>query len=567
MRFLFKVSILLIGSSLANASSAEGDSPGNKTDPRLTKPPLVGRRISFGSNPAGSEPIRPIRTILTSESAPGSVSMPPHVPLERCSTLTRTRSPPEGTRVNPGSLLSSPCTVGETSVPNLPATPPRRPRALSSALENTPDRPSLYGEYSASSDVVPMIDDVPEHMTQTRLGYSYSDKLLQTLDRKTRELALLQISHDIENYQSAPQQMYAFEIVLDSFMPVGRPPILRVGPVITTRTETSIMEVYGMPDKVIKYQANCQTILGSGSELHPLLREYWISKYVDDEGTKWWLANDPESANQVSPRVFFVSPPASLMGDRTSKTDFAMDNYNRHRCIRAGASVRYMIMERTGSNMEDFMSLHNETTMRIEFKLGMKVLYQLISRLRVLHSINVIHGDVHMGNVVRALGGIRDQFLLIDYGMASFYDPSKPLSEDRVNASPDGSLFGSSILTHWQMMGYEKSFRDDVLRAMMTVGRILNGVDYISVLQQAETSSDGLKQLASYFARGNLFAMPVRGGFDPVDELTGVTDVARALIKGKLTDMRTHVQGIDKVNTKPDYGFLLQTIKEIQTLL
>jgi hypothetical protein len=451
-------------------------------------------------------------------------------------------SPPEGTRVNTGSAASSPSTPGAKRASEGHGTPPRRPRARSSALEDTPDRPSLYGQYEASSDVVRMMDEVPERIAQTRVGYFYQDKLLIGLDRKTRELALMQVSQDIENYQSSPQQMYSFE--------------------------TSIMEIYGMPDKVIKYQSNGRTILATGSELHPLLREYWISKYVDEEGAKWMLAHDPESPQyQVSPRVFFVSPPSALLREKTSKTDFAMDSHSRLRSIRAGATVRYMIMERTGSNLEDFMSLHDESTHRVDFKLGMRILHQLISRLRVLHSINLIHGDVHMGNVVRALGGDRDQFLLIDYGMASFYDPARPLPEGRVNAPQDGSLFGSSILTHWQMMGFEKSFRDDVLRAMMTVGRTINGVPYIQLVQEVEQSPRGLESLADYFGSGNLFTTPGPEGFDPVDEVPGLSEEARDVIREKLAEMLGHVRGIDSVNAKPDHDLLLGIINHIQTLL
>jgi hypothetical protein len=576
MRFLFKITVLLVCATGGNTSEAGGDRHDDVTVSSASRrtASVVGRRIDFGSHPTGPEPLEPIPEIPG--AAAHSRALPMSPPLERVATPARARcaeeaapcSPPEGTRVNTGSAASSPSTPGAKRASEGHGTPPRRPRARSSALEDTPDRPSLYGQYEASSDVVPMMDEVPERIAQTRVGYFYQDKLLIGLDRKTRELALMQVSQDIENYQSSPQQMYSFEIVSAPFMPVGRPHILRVGPVITTRAETSIMEIYGMPDKVIKYQSNGRTILATGSELHPLLREYWISKYVDEEGAKWMLAHDPESSQyQVSPRVFFVSPPSALLREKTSKTDFAMDSHSRLRSIRAGATVRFMIMERTGSNLEDFMSLHDESTHRVDFKLGMRILHQLISRLRVLHSINLIHGDVHMGNVVRALGGDRDQFLLIDYGMASFFDPARPLPEGRVNAPQDGSLFGSSLLTHWQMMGFEKSFRDDVLRAMMTVGRTINGVPYIQLVQEVEQSPRGLESLADYFGRGNLFTTPGPEDFDPVDEVPGLSEEARAVIREKLGEMLGHVRGIDSVNAKPDHDLLLGIINHIQTLL
>jgi serine/threonine protein kinase len=379
-------------------------------------------------------------------------------------------------------------------------------------------------------------------------------------------LALLQVSEDIENYKSAPQLSYSFEVVDAQFMPSGRPPILRVTDVLTNRVETAIMDIYGMPDKVIKYQANCQALLGLQSQLHPILREYWISQFVERESTKWLQLHNPDHVSlQISPRVFFVSPPAVLPMRKTSKTDFSMDSFFRSQCVAAGSTVRYMIMERTGSNMEDFMSLHNETTNRIEFKLGMKILYQLISRLKVLHSIGVVHGDVHMGNIVRALGGSRDQFLLIDYGLGSFYDPSQPLPEEP--SLPVGQFVGTSILTHWEMKGYRRSFRDDILRAMMTVGRIMNGPRYIEIVQNAEGQAGGLESLANYYEKGNLFATPVADGYNPVDDVENLTDEIRTIILKKLGDIRKHGQGISGVNMKPDYDYLLSEIHDIQTLL
>jgi hypothetical protein len=529
-----------------------------------------GSSVGYDELPAGQEanvakPMDSVPSLLSSVVVTGAESMPPEL---RYTSPPRHRivpyeqgSPPDGTRINLDSASSSP--VADSRGP--PITPPRSYRTMPVALEDTPDRPGLYGEYEVSSDVEAMIDDVPASLRTTRVGYFYSDELLSSLDKQTRVSALMQVSDDIENYKSAPQLSYSFEVVDAQFMPSGKPAILRVTDVITNRFETTIMEIYGMPSKVVKYQANCRALIGSQIQLHPILREYWISKYVERESTKWLQLHNPDVSLQISPRVFFVSPPAALSMRKTSKTDFAMNGLIRSQCVTAGSTVRYMIMERTGSNMEDFMSLHNEATMRIEFGLGMKILYQLITRLKVLHSIGVIHGDIHMGNIVRALGGSRDQFLIIDYGMASFYDLSKPLSEEP--SFSIGTFQGSSILSHWEMKGYRRSFRDDILRAMITVGRIMNGPEYIEILQNAEGQADGLENLAKFFERGNFFAMPVAGGYNPLDDVENLTDDTRAIILKKLRDIRKHAQGISGVNMKPDYDYLLREVHHIQTFL
>lgn len=559
----------LVSGSARKHAWTEGGEPVAK---RQVSEDLGGfmRRLTFGNETA--EPPEPESVDIPSLLRVSSSAAPVPVASDRMSTPPRRRvvpippgSPPDGTLVNVGgsSTPSSPARGGSASAAasDRPTTPPRSARPLaSSALQDTPDRPSLYGKYEASSDLIPLSEDVPEYLPLTRVGYSYSDKAMTGLDKQTRQLALLQVSDDIDNMKSSPQLGYRLE-----YIEGGIPsPIHRVDQVITNRIETVIMTVQGMPDKVIKYQTNCQALYG-GNEVHPILREYWISRFVDEESARWLREHGGSDLSyQVSPRVFFVSPPAALDMTRTMKTDFAMDPTMRRNCVRRGATVRYMIMERTGSNTEDFMSLYDESTNRVDFKLGMRILHQVILRLRILHSIGVVHGDIHMGNIVRALGGDRGQFLLIDYGLAFFKPLGTQVSENRAFTD---QFRGSSITTHWEMMGYTKSYRDDILRAMMTVGRIMNGPEYISLLQETEGHTGGLESLANYFAHGDLFVTPVAGGYDPLQEVANITEPVRDAVRTKLADIRQYAQGIASVNTAPNYDYMIGNIEDILTLL
>ncbi len=153
MRYIFLPALIFAYTSIVRGSGADGDeleAGKEAVGGKRTSGQDIGcriRRLSIRDNPSVvSDPMEAAPSLLSGAVVAGTDSMPP--PDMRYSTPPRQRSvaidqgsPPEGARINLDSASSSPVSAPRGP----PTTPPRIHRAISAALENTPDRPSLYG--------------------------------------------------------------------------------------------------------------------------------------------------------------------------------------------------------------------------------------------------------------------------------------------------------------------------------------------------------------------------------------------------------------------------------------
>jgi hypothetical protein len=231
---------------------------------------------------------------------------------------------------------------------------------------------------------------------------------------------------------------------------------IQIGHLMNRSRQSTVFAIDGRKDLVLKYQADCFVRLS----YHPILRDAYFLNLLDEES--------------VTPRVYYISPAAPLPISKHSKTNFTMTPEQRAQCAN-GASVRFMIMERADFDMYELGGVEG-----IGFFRAMRIVAVLMSVIERVHDRNVVHGDIHPGNVVMlnrdgpALG-------LIDFGMA--FLEVEMMNKPEIKRAP---------LTHclhslWELQGYRSAKRDDVYRALMVGVFLVEGKAFQSRCKALES--------------------------------------------------------------------------------
>ena len=218
----------------------------------------------------------------------------------------------------------------------------------------------------------------------------------------------------------------------------SRTEAIQIGQVINRSRQSTIFSIVGRSNLVMKYQADCFASL----PFHPILRDAYFLNLLDEES--------------VTPRVYYISPGSPFPMAKSRKTDFTMTTDQRARCANA-ASVRFMIMERADYDMYELGGVEG-----IDFFRAMRIVAVLMSVLERVHGKNVVHGDIHPGNVVM-LNRDGPSLGLIDFGMA-FLDVEM-INKPEIKSASLSQVHCLHSL--WELQGYRSAKRDDVFRALM----------------------------------------------------------------------------------------------------
>lgn len=243
---------------------------------------------------------------------------------------------------------------------------------------------------------------------------------------------------------------------------------------------------------VLKYSSNCRSINANKSceenwrrreksevrgackiqqDEDQLLNEYIVTKIV-------WESHRGRdtSSSPISPTVLFLSPPVLIPSIQNWKINFALYAKDLEYCQEIRSSIRLIVEERVGRDLEHCLYLQSvlgvpEGKELVRF--ATRAFIRVIQLLQKLHEIGFIHGDIHYGNIAfqnyEAHEGEGCDFenpeslLLIDFGLAEFF----PADFGKNEQSPD-TLYARGnpeVLSLFELKGYRRSRRDDVLRA------------------------------------------------------------------------------------------------------
>jgi hypothetical protein len=422
------------------------------------------------------------------------------------------------------------------------------PRGVLKTLPHYPKGPTVFPGYMRSEGTVGLepLSLQPTGLKKMASQNDYSESTLSLINPYFAEWLVRHQTESRSHVFSAPQILLSGEIV-----PIGSQNTIMnlTSPPLASRHESVLFFARSNPFNqsiraVVKYQTDCIEKRSKKSEIHPLLKEFFLLSFIHQH-----------SSVQIVPRPFYVSPPAYMGTVKTFKTDFLLPETYRSIC--ANSHVRYLVMERGGISMEDLISFVPDYT--VPFFDAMNVLKQLFIALREIHKMGIVHGDIHRGNVVRSLEN-GEKILLIDFGLSRIVDPRNPLPE-----FPTRSPHSISVrmhFTHWQYEGFTPSFRDDVLGAIALAAYSTGGLAYLQSLNDAEARQD-----KDYFIRlftgEDFFTVPGIGASVVDAQLGYLEEPSRYLIKAHLRDIQLIARSIASVNAIPPHDTLLSLVEDI----
>ena len=241
-----------------------------------------------------------------------------------------------------------------------------------------------------------------------------------------------------------------------------------LGPLIHAGHYSTVYNIVGHPDLIIKYEVHCNEL---DEKLHPILTDGW---YTSDA-----------NAFGLAPSVRFISPPSLLCDEIEGKCAFEITREHYDDCKRKDGTLRYMIMDRvTGYSLHDYRSLfYQKQNGAMSFVDAVSIGAHLINVIRRLHvEAKILHGDIHSPNIMLTPinGGsnqTRIHLTLIDFERAIRIG-QEPLPEEPTFSY--GRLF-HEYYTHWQMDGFEWAPRDDVLKAIQTIAQLMHPMSYLEM--------------------------------------------------------------------------------------
>ena len=212
---------------------------------------------------------------------------------------------------------------------------------------------------------------------------------------------------------------------------------------------------------VVKYGTDCKNVL-----FNPLVREYIFRKIIN--------------ATYISPKVYYLSPAAQMTSADLPLSTARFVGHklegNLVECARNGTTVRFMVQERAGPSLQKFAA-HHTLNRSAAFAKGMlRIARRLLDNLEALHSLGIVHGDIHAANFVFRRP-VKDSsqidsidFRLIDFEHASFF----PLNFGHPKNGQDYSEMSPRHLSIWQLFGERVGPRDDVYRLVYMLADILS---------------------------------------------------------------------------------------------
>ena len=378
----------------------------------------------------------------------------------------------------------------------------------------------LEGSVTDPYSIAPKFIEFDTELTQALEPMAIDDEDDLTHLSETIQRAFLEF---VETESSNPPIVPQLSVAGESSFDLVLPPKFRAYQSVIFRQSDG---------RLVKYQANCDPAPRRG--IHPLVRDYLFLHALRETG--------------VVPQVYMISAPVEMPYDITLKTDFDMPLADRIKCYDHIGAVRYLVMDDAGYDLMTWLSAHKDK--RFSTESAIRILRTLMSYIQTLHANNIVHGDIHMGNIVLS----RNTLKLIDFGVARFEDE---IITHRPVRTPLKYIHG--LYSPNELMGMHGSYRDDVFRALIVAASLMGGFEWVDYC--LSFVSDG-PAMYEFKQEDFLFdAVGFQAGSDIEDE----TD--RTAVRAYLQNVLDHVRGIHEILEKPDYEFIDSQLVAILTII
>jgi serine/threonine protein kinase len=262
----------------------------------------------------------------------------------------------------------------------------------------------------------------------------------------------------------------------------------------------------------------------------------------------------------ISPKVEFLSLPIKFTVDpNTDKTDFKMMEEERNECAAdPESSLRFMVMQAADMSVETCVRRLENRGITVTMRQAVNFMKATIEAIWKLHSKNIVHGDIHFGNIVfmpaESEGGSR-RVGLIDFGTASFLSELELLED----LTREPFTYNHCFQSHWNIAGYRFSFRDDIFKAILAGAMYLNGSDFVRFCQAADIDT-----MYEFKSEGFLFNFPDHP--DAIEPISA-SDSARESIRTHLSNVLRLIRGVESLDARPPYREILDQLDQVLTFL
>ncbi len=296
---------------------------------------------------------------------------------------------------------------------------------------------------------------------------------------------------------------------------------------------TTVYAIVGHPHWVLKYHMYCRS---SESPVNDNLRESFFLNLVSKRF--------PEITNQYK----YISAPA--IGSKVCPDGFTL------------STTRFIISSKVSETLWSLVSRHG----RLNFVVAVRFAIQVFEMLQKLHSLHIVHGDIHAGNVAIKPGTGGRELLLIDFGRAAVV-PTNNMKTIILPNEPKVKCDGQ--LSPWESLGATQpsylSFRDDAFRALILTGFMIYGGNLMKAQMHFCTPNGDLetnrefiafKQHINFFDTKNdddIYGFQLRRVLP--SELLPFEDKIRNL----LMDVLMHVRGL-AYGVMPDYSSMIKNL-------
>ena len=370
-----------------------------------------------------------------------------------------------------------------------------------------------------------------------RVEEHFSDEFFAKLDADSAERLRLQIISDKVNEAYTPRTNATSNHVFEETI-LGEISFSR----IVARSRFSVIyRIAQHPNLLIKYQGQCDSY---DEDIHPLLLDAWYGSQAN--------------RYDLAPRIVAISPAAPLCPGRFGKCSFGIsDKEFDARCgAKSSGTIRYMIMEKfEGTNLVQFRtSIYATRSGSLGLENALRLGIELMSMLRVLHEdAQIVHGDIHAGNIMihQGIEGLSMNF--IDFGM------SKKISNDTLLPTtpvfPRGLWYHRSC-TPWQIDGFAWARRDDVMKLIYVMYQSMHPASYID--HQALVAQAGYEHMVEWKSHSRMYVTP---HYDPVEVLR-VSHARKATIYDLMDKILIMARRMT-INDAPPYEELISLMVSI----
>ncbi len=225
-----------------------------------------------------------------------------------------------------------------------------------------------------------------------------------------------------------------------------------------------------------------------------------MAEEIDKAVVDFWFLNHLKHT-EVVPRVYDMSQPldTATIDIRLLSSPTAKIIVRQCSDTKLVPQVRYTVMERVkGKPIDMIYGSHEDSKLPI----AVAALYgiEIVTALRTIHEMNVIHGDIHPSNVMIDVNG---KAKLIDFERAKLLSPSDLRYMAKKNLC--GQTFSTRMhrlrihqwSTPWEAQRCVSSFRDDMYRALYVIASMMYGYPLISFfydLTRGEVTEDMQRQ-------------------------------------------------------------------------